>query len=102
MADISMKCVSVLLLCILLLYNVKAQSTINEDHEIKLNEQHAVVLKWRVNGDDIFLEMSAVTRGFVAIGFSPNGGMPGSDIVVGWVKSGEAFLSVSNSRGGSR
>ncbi|XP_071958768.1 DBH-like monooxygenase protein 1 [Antedon mediterranea] len=37
--------------------------------------------------------MSAVTSGYVAIGFSPNGGMPGSDIVVGWVKNGKAFIS---------
>ncbi|XP_071963972.1 DBH-like monooxygenase protein 1 homolog [Antedon mediterranea] len=73
--------------------NINAQNTINEDHNVALNEENDVMLKWRVDGDDIFFEMSAATTGYVAIGFSPNGGMPGADIVAGWVKNGRAYLS---------
>ncbi len=36
------------------------------------------------------------TNGWVGLGLSPNGGMPNSDIVIGWVNDqGEAFLHVS-------
>ncbi|XP_033106239.1 DBH-like monooxygenase protein 1 homolog [Anneissia japonica] len=71
----------------------KAQNSINEDHEIVLSGEYNFVLKWRVDGDYIFLEISADTNGYLAIGFSENGGMPGADIVAGWVKSGDVFLS---------
>ena len=36
------------------------------------------------------------TTGWIGLGISPNGQMPGSDVVIGWVdSSGEAFLQVS-------
>ena len=34
------------------------------------------------------------TTGYVGLGLSGNGGMAGADIVVGWVKDGEALLYV--------
>ncbi|CAG7818101.1 unnamed protein product, partial [Allacma fusca] len=47
-----------------------------------------VEVKW-IASDPYFMtmEMSAPTVGYVGIGFSPTGGMAGSDIVVGWVDS---------------
>ncbi|XP_033106274.1 DBH-like monooxygenase protein 1 [Anneissia japonica] len=87
------KSLNTLLFSVLLILYVKAQNTINEKHAVVLDEEYEVLLKWRIDGDDIFIEMSAKTQGYVAIGFSPNGGMPGSDIVAGWVKDGKAFLS---------
>ena len=37
------------------------------------------------------------TTGWIGLGISPNGQMPGSDVVIGWVdSSGEAFLQVTN------
>ena len=36
------------------------------------------------------------TTGWIGLGISPNGQMPGSDVVIGWVdSSGEAFLQVT-------
>ncbi len=36
------------------------------------------------------------TTGWVGLGLSPTGGMPSSDIVIGWVNDeGQAFLNVS-------
>ncbi|XP_033106269.1 DBH-like monooxygenase protein 1 homolog [Anneissia japonica] len=84
---------STVILSVLFSIAIKAQNTVNEKHETVLNEDYEVLLKWRVDGDVIFFEMSAQTQGYVAIGFSPNGGMPGSDIVAGWVKDGKAFIS---------
>ena len=35
------------------------------------------------------------TTGWIGLGISPNGQMPGSDVVMGWVdRNGEAFLQV--------
>ena len=55
-------------------------------HVMVLDE--GVEVKW-VATDPYFLtmEMSAPTRGYVGIGFSPSGGMAGSDIAIGWVDS---------------
>ena len=37
------------------------------------------------------------TTGWIGLGISPNGQMPGSDVVMGWVdRSGQAFLQVAN------
>ena len=35
------------------------------------------------------------TTGWVGFGLSPNGQMPNSDVVIGWVENSEAFLQVS-------
>lgn len=35
----------------------------------------------------VYLQMSAKTLGWVGFGISPNGGMKGSDMVIGWVDS---------------
>ena len=35
------------------------------------------------------------TKGWVGLGLSPNGGMKGSDIFLGWVKDGQVELTVS-------
>lgn len=32
--------------------------------------------------------------GWVAFGLSPNGGMNGSDVIVGWIKNGQANFTV--------
>ena len=38
------------------------------------------------------------TTGWIGLGISPNGQMPGSDVVMGWVdRSGQAFLQVISS-----
>ncbi|XP_071957735.1 DBH-like monooxygenase protein 1 homolog [Antedon mediterranea] len=72
---------------------VNTEDSINEDHEVVMNAEYDFKLKWRIDGGDILLEISADTMGYVAIGFSPNGGMPGSDIVIGWVRNGQPYLS---------
>ena len=39
--------------------------------------------------------MHGRTTGWIGAGLSPNGGMIGADIFVGWVKNREAFITVS-------
>ena len=37
------------------------------------------------------------TKGYVGFGISPNGNMNASDVVIGWVKDGHTYFSVSHS-----
>ncbi|XP_014287078.1 MOXD1 homolog 1 [Halyomorpha halys] len=51
-------------------------------------------LSSRVSGDVVVFTLAARTRGYIAVGFSLNGRLPGSDILVGWVddSSGEGRI----------
>jgi len=54
-------------------------------------------IQW-TSDDPNFVEfkMYAPTKGYVAIGFSPKGGMAGSDIIMGWVdSSGKPHIKVN-------
>lgn len=56
-----------------------------------------VVLRWQPRHQEILFRVEARTMGYVGIGFSPDGGMQGADIVLGWVddRSGQGYLLVS-------
>ena len=43
------------------------------------------ILHWRFTQDEASIAMRAKTRGWVAIGFEPSGGMKGADMIIGWV-----------------
>ncbi|XP_067142874.1 DBH-like monooxygenase protein 1 homolog [Centruroides vittatus] len=47
---------------------------------------------WKTDDDEITFKTVVATTGYVGFGLSPNGGMQGSDIVIGWVQSGEAYF----------
>ncbi|XP_063420467.1 uncharacterized protein LOC134705676 [Mytilus trossulus] len=48
---------------------------------------------WKFNQTHITFEVHVRTRGYVGFGFSPNGKMYPSDVVVGWVKDGVPHFS---------
>ncbi|XP_002734974.1 DBH-like monooxygenase protein 1 homolog [Saccoglossus kowalevskii] len=54
-------------------------------HHAFLDEFGLYKLYWKFNQEKITFEVHVKTTGYVGFGFSPNGGMPGSDIVIGWV-----------------
>lgn len=51
-------------------------------------------LHWKIVKDEIIFEAHVETLGWIGLGFSPNGGMTGADIVIG-VKSNTMYLYVS-------
>ena len=53
------------------------------------------MLFWKHDGTTITFEIHCRTRGYVGFGISPGGGMDGSDIVIGWVKEGNTYFTVS-------
>jgi hypothetical protein len=64
--------------------------------EMSLNDHKFTVKYNNEDAEKLIMEISAPVRGYVAVGFSPNGGMRGSDIVMGWVDAqGKAHIKVS-------
>ncbi|XP_018561824.1 MOXD1 homolog 1 [Anoplophora glabripennis] len=63
-------------------------------HSEVLDRDGLVVLRWQPRHQEILFRVEARTRGYVGIGFSPDGGMEKADIVLGWVEddSGKAVL----------
>jgi hypothetical protein len=64
-------------------------------HSIAADEDNPnqYVLLWKIiNEEEIQFEVHVKTNGWVGLGISPNGGMGGSDIVIGWVKDNKAYL----------
>eukprot|EP00058_Branchiostoma_floridae_P003514 XP_002589002.1 hypothetical protein BRAFLDRAFT_124914 [Branchiostoma floridae] len=62
-------------------------------HHETLDEAGKYNLFWKFDEEKIEFEAHVQTKGWVGLGLSPNGGMPGSDIVIGWVKDGKAHLT---------
>src|SRR3954470_23559268 len=42
-------------------------------------------MSWGITGDKLEVKVVVKTTGWIGFGFSPNGGMPGSDVVMGWI-----------------
>ncbi|KAI8510788.1 hypothetical protein Bbelb_117040 [Branchiostoma belcheri] len=62
-------------------------------HHESLDEDGKFLLFWKYDEEKIELEARVQTTVCVGLGLSPNGGMPGSDIAIGWVKDGAAHLT---------
>ncbi|KAI8510787.1 hypothetical protein Bbelb_117030 [Branchiostoma belcheri] len=62
-------------------------------HHASLDEYGKFLLSWKYDDEKIELEARVQTTGWVGLGLSPNEGMPGSDIAIGWVKDGTAHLT---------
>ncbi|XP_066270877.1 DBH-like monooxygenase protein 1 homolog [Branchiostoma lanceolatum] len=62
-------------------------------HHEALDEEEKFHLFWKFDDEKIEFEAHVQTTGWFGIGLSPNGGMPGSDIAIGWVKDGKAHLT---------
>lgn len=53
-------------------------------------------LFWSFDEEAIIFAVEVQTTGWVGFGLSPNGQMPGSDVVIGWVdQEGEYYFHVS-------
>lgn len=66
-------------------------------HHIVLDPDNRYHVKWLFDksSEIIVFNTCVKTRGWIGFGFSPNGGMIGSDLVIAWVDSlGRAHLQV--------
>ncbi|XP_070569758.1 DBH-like monooxygenase protein 1 homolog [Ptychodera flava] len=62
-------------------------------HDALLDDGGKYHLYWKLANDSIIFEVHVETLGYVGFGISPNGGMTNADIVIGWVKDGEAQIT---------
>ena len=80
---------SILYLCIILfqLLNVCAIDGNVWRHQLWLDPNERYSIKWDINSDNqsITFLCEVRARGWIGFGISPNGGMAGSDLVIGWV-----------------
>ena len=60
-------------------------------------DRNTYILHWKFSTEDetITFAVNVSTTGWVGFGLSPNGGMAGSDVVIGWVKDQQAHFHVS-------
>ncbi len=59
-------------------------------HSISVDQMH---FSWSVAGDQLAVQVSAPTRGWVGVGFNPTDMMKGARIVIGYVKDGKPEIS---------
>ena len=68
-------------------------------YDVQLDNDGKYTMFYSVDTEDSILRLSVhvQTTGWIGFGFSPNGQMPGSDVVIGWVdSSGASFLQVNH------
>lgn len=68
-------------------------NAIQWDHAVDLNDDYRVL--WNIVGQEITFEVQVRTLGYVGLGFSLDGKLPGSDVAIGWVSQGQAYFQVS-------
>ena len=67
----------------------------NFEQSTQLDSEGKYIVCWNFNATHITFEVHVETAGYVGFGISPNGNMPHSDVVIGWVKDGRTYFSVS-------
>ncbi|KXJ84161.1 hypothetical protein RP20_CCG018054 [Aedes albopictus] len=63
------------------------------DHIMDFDQNYRLL--WTSTGQDITFEIQSRTQGFVGLGFSRDGTLADSDIVVGWMDDGQTRFQVS-------
>ena len=90
-------------LAALLLVQVNAHSRSDElseqyTYNVQLDNEGHYTMFYSYDAELSILRIAVLvqTTGWIGLGISPNGQMPGSDVVMGWVdESGQAFLQVT-------
>jgi hypothetical protein len=59
----------------------------------RLVEQQGFTLKWKIDGGKIDCSVSYPTTGWVGVGFSPSTKMKDANIIIGFVKDGQATVT---------
>lgn len=67
----------------------------NFSQSTELDKDGKYLLSWTYNETHIVFEVRVQTKGYVGFGLSHNGRMYPSDVVIGWVRDGRTYFSVS-------
>ena len=88
-------------LLLLLVFHLRLYTSILDaeyDHETALEGSNRFRFYWSVHRDQetVRFAVEVQTSGWIGVGFSTQSGkMKGSDVVIGWVKDGKGYLTVS-------
>lgn len=64
------------------------------DNDVQLDENFRML--WTIEGGrDATFEVQVRTLGYVGVGFSQDGRIPGADVAVGWIHQGQTYFQVS-------
>ncbi|XP_070572311.1 DBH-like monooxygenase protein 1 homolog [Ptychodera flava] len=85
---------AVLLICDVATGSIPVPTSQDYTHNVIVDGHDNFHVFWKFDNTTITFEMHVRTTGWVGFGFSPDGGMPGSDMVMGWVTDdGEVVFS---------
>lgn len=60
--------------------------------EYKEIEDSGITFQWKLEGDSLYIRLSAPTEGWVAVGFNPSKVMKGADYKLAYVEGSETFI----------
>ena len=94
-------CLSFLAGLLLVQVNAHTHDELSEQYtynvQLDNEDRYTMFYSYDTNLSILRIAVLVNTTGWIGLGISPNGQMPGSDVVIGWVdSSGEAFLQVTN------
>ena len=95
-----MRPIAAVILLLVLVSQSSAQSSadLSSIYQFNASLHERYTLHWSINNDaqTIRFAVRVRTTGWVGFGISPNGQMPQSDVVIGWVDSaGRSYFDVS-------
>ena len=86
-----------LVLLVLASHSALGAHDLSEEYRFSADLDPSYKLHWNVDiqAGTIAFAVNVSTTGWVGFGLSPNGQMPGSDVVIGWVESnGQTMFKV--------
>ena len=95
-----MRATAAVVVLLLLVTQSSAQPPIvdlSSTYQFNASLHERYMLYWSFNNDaqTIRFAVRVRTTGWVGFGISPNGQMPQSDVVIGWVDNGRSYFDVS-------
>ena len=89
---------AVVLLLLVSQSSAQSSADLSSAYQFSANLHERYTLYWSINNDaqTIRFAVRVRTTGWVGFGLSPNGQMPQSDVVIGWVdNTGRSYFDVS-------
>ncbi|OQV12673.1 putative DBH-like monooxygenase protein 1 [Hypsibius exemplaris] len=77
-------------------YDGSTDTSLSLTHSTFLDGKRDFFLGWRFNATHMDVEITARTRGWIAVGISPNGQMDQSDVLLGWVDDNTNAVTVQD------
>lgn len=65
----------------------------SDDIPFSTAEAIGMTLAWRIAGDNLEVELTGPTTGWIAVGFNPSRAMKDANILIGYVDGGEAVMT---------